>query len=504
MCTHWARLATSTAAGVSILLAVHPITGQPKVLRTDVFERELVTSWDTVEPSPEDTASLDETLLGTSLQGKKRSQRKVPWSPRRRTGVVLAQGRSEDRTGRALSAVRVKALGLRAGPRSRVGVQRWPKEPVTPRVVNASRFRSALRELCPHWTPARKIQQLATGALEAAQAFNTDPFLLAALAYQQSRCGTVKADSWGDGVTRINRSMHKDHIHPNGYYMYKRWNGRDGFEPAQLPMKRYPFTPIRIEQTASNLYFSAAFLRVFSHQCPSIDSPFRSVPHRHAISHLVWGDEVRSALPEDLILTARRRLLGYYRPERRSRRRAVFRHVVFSSPLDGAPRVVIGIMGDPRESGKRRHNGIDFMSAYGEPVRAMADGEVAFAGIDSRKRGFVNLTADQSKRLSRERMGPRGLFVRVDHGGEVSTLYVHLTEYIVETGQRVNRGQVLGYVGRTGMHTSDAHLHLGLFDRGIPVDPLPHLQPLVVTADDIPTIDLHRLEKALSNAQARP
>jgi murein DD-endopeptidase MepM/ murein hydrolase activator NlpD len=101
-------------------------------------------------------------------------------------------------------------------------------------------------------------------------------------------------------------------------------------------------------------------------------------------------------------------------------------------------------------------------------------------------------------------MGVRGLYVRIDHGDGISTLYVHLSEYLVRTGERVRRGQVIGYVGRTGVHTSDAHLHLGMFDRDRVLDPLPHLQPLVLAGDGIPILDFSMLGDMLSGASRRP
>jgi murein DD-endopeptidase MepM/ murein hydrolase activator NlpD len=129
------------------------------------------------------------------------------------------------------------------------------------------------------------------------------------------------------------------------------------------------------------------------------------------------------------------------------------------------------------------------LAAIGEPVRAMASGRVEFAGVDSRTHGALELAPDRLANVPPDRMGARGLFVRIDHGRDIDTLYVHLSEYVVTTGERVQRGELLGYVGRTGVHTSDAHLHLGLFNGDSVVDPLPHLQPLFLSGDDIPVVD---------------
>ena len=69
-------------------------------------------------------------------------------------------------------------------------------------------------------------------------------------------------------------------------------------------------------------------------------------------------------------------------------------------------------------------------------------------------------------------MGPRGLLVKVRHPGGLLSEYMHLSAYTVRRGQKVTRGQVLGFVGRTGMKESDAHLHLGFVHRGLHVDPM--------------------------------
>jgi murein DD-endopeptidase MepM/ murein hydrolase activator NlpD len=286
----------------------------------------------------------------------------------------------------------------------------------------------------------------------------------------------------------------------DGAYHYGRPTADGAYRHATLNVERYPLTAAALREPHANLYYAAAFLRVFTEQCPAIDRAFDSVAHRHAVSHSVWGDRVRSSVPEDRILTARRRLLQYYGAFQQPSMH--HRGIRFISPLDGGPRVAIGLMGDARRGGRRVHAGIDIRAALGEPVRAMSDGRVVLAAVDLGSRGLRTLEPEQAARVPATRMGARGLLVRIDHGANIETLYVHLDSYTVSTGDRVERGQVIGYAGRTGMHTSNAHLHLGLFEGDAVIDPLRLLHPLVLTGDRAPDIDISHLHDPLRDAPA--
>jgi murein DD-endopeptidase MepM/ murein hydrolase activator NlpD len=71
------------------------------------------------------------------------------------------------------------------------------------------------------------------------------------------------------------------------------------------------------------------------------------------------------------------------------------------------------------------------------------------------------------------------LFVEIDHGHGVVSLYAHLASYDVKVGDQVKAGQRLGEVGRTGVRDSGAHLHFGLFHDAEVLDPLEHLAAYV-------------------------
>lgn len=97
------------------------------------------------------------------------------------------------------------------------------------------------------------------------------------------------------------------------------------------------------------------------------------------------------------------------------------------------------------------HNGIDFAAPAGTPVRSVGGGVVTFAGYNWRG----------------------GNTVKIRHGERYTTAYLHLSRLGpgVRTGSRVERGQVIGAVGSTGISTGP-HLHFSFFDRGRYVNPL--------------------------------
>jgi len=100
---------------------------------------------------------------------------------------------------------------------------------------------------------------------------------------------------------------------------------------------------------------------------------------------------------------------------------------------------------------RRPHLGVDYAAPPGTPVWSMADGTVVTAGM---RGGYGNLVV-----------------IRHDHGYE--TAYAHLSRFAagLRTGQQVQQGQVIGYVGSTGLSTGP-HLHYELRLRGEHIDPM--------------------------------
>jgi murein DD-endopeptidase MepM/ murein hydrolase activator NlpD len=97
----------------------------------------------------------------------------------------------------------------------------------------------------------------------------------------------------------------------------------------------------------------------------------------------------------------------------------------------------------------RMHAGIDFAASFGSPIYAATDGRVTFAGWH----------------------GGHGNYVRLDHGGGIATGYGHMSRIAVSPGLTVRRGQVIGYVGSTGLSTGP-HLHYEAYRNGQTVNPM--------------------------------
>lgn len=94
----------------------------------------------------------------------------------------------------------------------------------------------------------------------------------------------------------------------------------------------------------------------------------------------------------------------------------------------------------------RMHQGTDYGAAYGTPIRAVTDGVVTLAGWH----------------------GGHGKMVKLAHAGGIGTGYAHMSSIAVSPGARVSQGQVIGYVGSTGLSTG-AHLHFEVYRGGVPV-----------------------------------
>lgn len=121
----------------------------------------------------------------------------------------------------------------------------------------------------------------------------------------------------------------------------------------------------------------------------------------------------------------------------------------------------------------RFHAGIDFGASWGSPIVATADGQVAAAGWS----------------------GGYGRQVRIWHGGGMTTTYSHMSEIIAAPGSFVRRGQLIGYVGSSGLSTGP-HLHYEVLRDGSPVN------PLGVRFASAPVVDTHLAEAVKARLKA--
>lgn len=118
-------------------------------------------------------------------------------------------------------------------------------------------------------------------------------------------------------------------------------------------------------------------------------------------------------------------------------------------PVTGWLSSAFGNRRDPFTGGSDFHPGLDISAERGQPIQATADGLVTAAAPN----------------------GNYGNLVVLDHGFGITTRYGHLSRFAVSHGQRVRRGEVIGYVGSTGRSTSP-HLHYEVLVNGRLTNPL--------------------------------
>lgn len=124
------------------------------------------------------------------------------------------------------------------------------------------------------------------------------------------------------------------------------------------------------------------------------------------------------------------------------------RNVPIGEPVAGHITSGYGMRRHPILGYVRMHAGIDFGAPYGSPIYAVADGTVTYAG----------------------RHGGHGNYVRIEHAGGLGTGYGHMSRIAVSDGAHVRAGQVIGYVGSTGLSTGP-HLHFEAYRDGHTIDP---------------------------------
>lgn len=125
---------------------------------------------------------------------------------------------------------------------------------------------------------------------------------------------------------------------------------------------------------------------------------------------------------------------------------------VLVRPVPGAITSGFGMRVHPILGYSRMHTGVDMRAAYGQEIKAGGSGRVILAGL----------------------YGGYGNTVILDHGGGMTTLYAHQSQLSVSYGDRVDAGQIIGYVGTSGLSTGP-HLHFEVRLFGSPVDPAAYI-----------------------------
>lgn len=153
-------------------------------------------------------------------------------------------------------------------------------------------------------------------------------------------------------------------------------------------------------------------------------------------------------------------------------------------PVSGAKARIGSFWGDSRDGGKRDHEGIDIFAPKRTPVVAIAD-------------GYISSVRDGG-------LGGKTVSLK-PVGTNYSLYYAHLDEQLVQPGQFVKKGAVLGLVGNTGnARTTPPHLHFGIYTSGGAVDPFPFVNKQVRSVPSVPKKELNaslKVVKALRSSE---
>ena len=107
-----------------------------------------------------------------------------------------------------------------------------------------------------------------------------------------------------------------------------------------------------------------------------------------------------------------------------------------------------GLRQSPTSGASTFHQGVDLAAPAGTPIYASRAGVVTIATYSN----------------------SAGYYVTINHGDGYSSIYMHMTNYVVSAGSAVSAGQLIGYVGSTGISTGN-HLHFGIAYNGAYINP---------------------------------
>lgn len=265
-----------------------------------------------------------------------------------------------------------------------------------------------------------------------------------------------------------------------------------------LQLRRMPIavddTPLRIQGRVGDGLFRSA--RAAGAPASAVEAYIRALGSRMPIGSLRGDDRF------DLIMTHRRAATGevqtgdllYAGLDQGSRQTRLLRwqsggkqewfeasgvgerHGVMRMPVVGHLTSGFGMRMHPLLGFSRMHQGMDIGAVYGSPIVAAAAGVIAYAGWH----------------------GGHGNFVKMNNQGGIATGYAHMSRIAVRVGQQVAQGQVIGYVGSTGLSTGP-HLHYEVYRNNVPVNPA---SVSFVTTSQIAGADLARFKATLARLTA--
>ena len=152
--------------------------------------------------------------------------------------------------------------------------------------------------------------------------------------------------------------------------------------------------------------------------------------------------------------------------------------LLMKTPLDGARLSSrYGLRKHPILGFTRLHRGVDFAARRGTPVFAAGDGVISALGVE----------------------GNHGKRIRINHEYNYKTLYAHLNGYArgLKTGSPVTQGQVIGYVGATGLATGP-HLHYEITYDDRTVNPLTIEMPILTELEEEEKVEFDRVRQNLT------
>jgi murein DD-endopeptidase MepM/ murein hydrolase activator NlpD len=121
---------------------------------------------------------------------------------------------------------------------------------------------------------------------------------------------------------------------------------------------------------------------------------------------------------------------------------------------------------------KKMHTGIDFAAPIGTPIYATADGKIEEVSV---------------------KFSGYGKMVVIDHGFGYKTRYAHMHDFVVRSGQNIKRGELIGYVGDTGISTAP-HLHYEVMMNGVLINPVHYFFNDLTPAEYEKVVELSSVE----------